>query len=240
MKNVKYVWHTHGAEDNIVSSARVAGDYYDFKLGQNDSGDAIITYIARVSNPNNQNNTETASKLIRYMIRNKHWSPFDMANLCVEIDTTRDISRQILRHQSIKFQEFSQRYSSVDVLDLVENRECRLQDDKNRQNSRETDNLDLIRWFDNAQTYLLEQSKALYDKALDKGIAKECARVLLLEGLTPTRMYANGTLRSWIHFIESRTHDSAQKEVRDIAHQVSDIMKTFFPITWEAAFGEGE
>lgn len=215
MKNVKRVWST-------------------------EKGDDMIAYIARVSNPNNQNNTETASKLIRYMIRNKHWSPFDMANLCVEIDTVRDISRQILRHQSIKFQEFSQRYSAIDVLGPVENRECRLQDHKNRQNSRETDNLDLIIWFDDAQNSLLEQSRSLYDEALEKGIAKECARVLLLEGLTPTRMYANGTLRSWIHFIESRTHEGAQKEVRDIAHQVSDIMKMCFPITWEAAFGEGE
>ena len=198
-------------------------------------GDNLIGYIARVSNPKNQDNSQTVHKLINYLIRHGHWSPFEMVNLCVQIDTTRDIGRQILRHRSFSYQEFSQRYQDVSELstDYVE-RETRLQDTKNRQNSFESQDDELKIWFDNAQWQVADLSNNLYKQALDKGIAKEQARALLPEGLTPTRMYMNGTLRSWIHFLKARLYSGAQKEIRLIAKEVEEIISQKFPMTYDA------
>ena len=162
----------------------------------------IIAFTARVSNPSNQNNTLTNDKLIKYLMKNKHWSPFEMVNVCMEIETTRDIARQILRHRSFSFQEFSQRYAVAD-LGFVP-REARLQDNKNRQNSLECDNDELkIKW-DSKQKELLEQVQSVYYWAINNGIAKEQARAVLCEGNTKSRMYVNGSLRSWIHYVELR------------------------------------
>ena len=155
----------------------------------------MVAYMARVSNPENQNNIATAPKLLRYLMNNKHWSPFEMVNVCMEIEVTRDIARQILRHRSFSFQEFSQRYA--EALDM-EYSEVRLQDDKNRQNSLPTEDRELQRWWDEMQRSLIAQAKGVYGAALNNGIAKEVARKVLPEGLTNSRMYMNGTLRRWI------------------------------------------
>ena len=186
-----------------------------------------IAYMARVSNPANQDNPDTAAKLLKYLIKNKHWSPFEMVNVCMEIETTRDIARQILRHRSFSFQEFSQRYAVSEG--FIQDSQARLQDEKNRQNSLYTDDISLQNWFEGAQRRLVTEAKFLYAAALDKGIAKECARVLLPEGLTMSKMYMNGTLRSWLHYIEIRTDVSTQKEHRDVAEQCRDIIFAEFP-----------
>lgn len=199
-------------------------------------GDLLLAEMARVSNPQNQGNEATAPKLIGYLLQHKHWSPFDMVNLCLEINTTRDIGRQILRHSSMKFQEFSQRYAEPGTkLPEPPLREARLQDHKNRQNSFEIDCPELQTWFESAQLEVKILTTRLYNEATEKGIAKEQARVFLPEGLTPTRMYVNGTLRSWIHFLEVRDHPHAQKEVREIAAQVKGYFQELFPMTYEAA-----
>jgi thymidylate synthase (FAD) len=187
----------------------------------------LIGYMARVSNPANQDNHETAPKLIKYLIKNKHWSPLEMVNVCMEIETTRDIARQILRHRSFSFQEFSQRYAVSEG--FIQDSQARLQDEKNRQNSLYTDDISLQNWFEGAQRRLVAEAKFLYSAALDKGIAKECARVLLPEGLTVSRMYMNGTLRSWLHYIEIRCDNATQKEHRDVANQCRDIIFELFP-----------
>ena len=187
----------------------------------------LIGYMARVSNPANQDNHESAPKLIKYLIKNKHWSPMEMVNVCVEIETTRDIARQILRHRSFSFQEFSQRYAVSEG--FIQDSQARLQDEKNRQNSLYTDDISLQNWFEGAQRRLVTEAKFLYTAALDKGIAKECARVLLPEGLTVSRMYMNGTLRSWLHYIEIRCDNATQKEHRDVANQCRDIIFELFP-----------
>ena len=187
----------------------------------------LIARMARVSNPGNQNNPATAPKLLKYLIENKHWSPFEMVNLTLEIETTRDIARQILRHRSFSFQEFSQRYAISEG--FIQDSQARLQDEKNRQNSLYTDDISLQNWFEGAQRRLVTEAKFLYAAALDKGIAKECARVLLPEGLTMSKMYMNGTLRSWLHYIEIRTDVSTQKEHRDVAEQCRDIIFAEFP-----------
>ena len=177
----------------------------------------LVAYAARVSNPSNQSNRETADKLLKYLIKNKHWSPFEMASACLEIETTRDIARQILRHRSFSFQEFSQRYADpTKDLEFVK-REARLQDEKNRQNSVEIDDPKLQDEWDTLQDMLIEDARQAYQWAIAKGIAKEQARAVLPEGLTMSRMYMNGTIRSWIHYIELRSANGTQKEHMEVA-----------------------
>lgn len=197
-------------------------------------GDELIAYIARVSNPKNQNNTETAPRLIAYLIKNGHWSPFEMANLCVEINTTRDIGRQILRHRSFSYQELSQRYQCTDVLEQPPLRQARLQDPNNRQGSIEVLDAELMGWFYGKQAIVRDLANEIYRDALDKGIAKEQARAVLPEGLTATRMYMNGTIRSWIHFLKARLYSGAQKEIREIAQAVEIILSEKYPMTHKA------
>lgn len=191
------------------------------------SGDELIAYMARVSNPNNQDNKETAPKLINYLIKHKHWSPFEMVNMCVEINTTRDIARQILRHRSFSFQEFSQRYA--EVYDDCILSEARLQDTTNRQHSIETDDEVLQTWWKNAQLRIANDVDYVYNAALKRGIAKEVARKVLPEGITPTRMYMNGTVRSWLHYVNIRCDEATQKEHRLIAEQCKTLLITSFP-----------
>ena len=191
-----------------------------------------VAYAARVSNPANQNNDATSEKLVRYLINNQHWSPLEMASVCLEINTTRDIARQILRHRSFSFQEFSQRYADASQLGF-ELREVRLQDSKNRQNSLETDNLALQTWWENYQNVVLDSAIDAYQFALDKGIAKEQARAVLPEGITKSRMYMHGTLRSWIHYIQIRSDKSTQKEHREIAVECAKAIEPIFPMISE-------
>lgn len=179
--------------------------------------DEFIAYVARVSNPSNQNNHLTANKLLKYLMKHKHWSPFEMVNVVMEINTTRDIARQILRHRSFSFQEFSQRYADpTKDLGFV-TREARLQDNKNRQNSIETNDMSLEQKWQWIQDEIAQQSNEAYRQAIELGIAKEQARAVLPEGLTNSRMYMNGTLRSWIHYCQLRMGPETQKEHREIA-----------------------
>lgn len=208
MSAVKLVWATPGA-------------------------DQLIARMARVSNPDNQAN-ESIAGLLNYMMRNGHVSPFEMASACVEINTTRDIGRQILRHRSFSFQEFSQRYASTEALPEAPLRECRLQDTKNRQNSLETDDDELQRQWAAAQQYVVSAADAAYKWALDKGIAKEQARAVQPEGLTSSRMYMVGTLRSWIHYLGQRLDPATQKEHRLIAEEIRDILTVAAPVTMGA------
>jgi len=196
-----------------------------------------IAYCARVSNPSNQNTSLTSEKLIRYLIKNQHWSPFEMVNVCLEIDTTRDIARQILRHRSFSFQEFSQRYADASQLGF-EPREARYQDTKNRQNSTELDlNVDddrrLAYQWELIQNDILKRIKETYGWALEKGIAKEQARTILPEGMTKSRMYMNGTLRSWIHYIQLRSANGTQKEHREVAIACAKAIEPVFPMIEE-------
>jgi thymidylate synthase (FAD) len=190
-----------------------------------------IAYYARVSNPANQNNSETAEKLVRYLIKNQHWSPLEMVSVCLEIETTRDIARQILRHRSFSFQEFSQRYAEVNT--EFEYREARLQDTKNRQNSIETEDDDLRKWWKVKQLDLSKQVEETYNAALRMGIAKEQARAVLPEGMTKSRMYMNGTLRSWVHYIQLRSGNGTQKEHREIALGCAKAIEPIFPMIKE-------
>ena len=192
--------------------------------------DSHLAYIARVSNPNNQDNPNKEG-LFKYMMREGHVSPFEMCNMCVEITTTRDIARQVLRHRSFSFQEFSQRYASTAALPSSGIRECRMQDDKDRQNSTTTDDINLQNQWADLQMSVLDLAEANYTKALALGIAKEQARALLPEGLTTSRMYMNGNMRSWIHYLNSRLHKSTQKEHRIVAQQVLDVMYDVAPLT---------
>jgi len=201
MSNVKLVWATPDAEEKVA-------------------------YMARVSNPNNQDNPETAPKLLSYLVRNKHWSPFEMVNVCMEIECTRDIARQILRHRSFSFQEFSQRYA--EALDFKYG-EVRLQDEKNRQNSLPTQDRELQRWWEEEQCKVIAQARHAYGSALNQGIAKEVARKVLPEGLTMSRMYMNGTLRSWMHYCDIRCDEATQKEHREVAEQCRKILVTIAP-----------
>ena len=198
--------------------------------------DKQLAYIARVSAPANQAN-ESIEGLLRYMMREGHVSPFDMANVCLEINTPRDIGRQALRHSSIKPQEFSQRYSDVSALGDFVTREFRLQDTKNRQASIKVDPSDprAVEW-QARQLRLLDIVREDYKWCLDNGGAKECARVVLPEGLTPSRLYFNGTIRSWIHYLQSRMHESTQDEHRVIAQQVLEVLRGVAPVTMEAFF----
>jgi len=190
-----------------------------------------VAYAARVSNPANQNNSDTAEKLVRYLIKNQHWSPLEMVNICLEIETTRDIARQILRHRSFSFQEFSQRYAVADL--GWELKEARLQDTKNRQNSIVTDNLALQAWWETQQKRVIEASQSAYDWAIANGIAKEQARAVLPEGMTVSRLYMNGTLRSWVHYIQLRSEKGTQKEHRDVALYCASVIEPIFPMIKE-------
>jgi thymidylate synthase (FAD) len=204
----------------------------NYSQGNNGNLLEQVAYAARVSNPSNQNNNDTAEKLVRYLIKNQHWSPLEMVSVCLEINTTRDIARQILRHRSFSFQEFSQRYADASQLGF-ELKEARLQDTKNRQNSFETDDLALQAWWEQYQNKVLEVCKDAYAFALDKGIAKEQARAVLPEGMTKSRMYMNGTLRSWVHYIQLRTDKATQKEHRDVAIACAQAIKEIFPMIEE-------
>jgi thymidylate synthase (FAD) len=206
MSNVKLIWATPCAED-------------------------LIAHMARVSNPKGQENPENSDRLIRYLIKHQHWSPFEMVNLCMEIKTTRDIARQILRHRSFSFQEFSQRYAEATDWDLSE---ARLQDTKNRQNSLETDDKELARWWQEEQQSLIRAAKSSYTHALQLGIAKEVARKLLPEGLTMSTMYMNGTLRSWIHYVQLRCGPETQKEHREVAEQIKEVLNTLCPVVMKS------
>jgi len=188
----------------------------------------LVAYCARVSNPANQNNTQTNEKLIRYLIKNNHWSPLEMVSVCLEIETTRDIARQILRHRSFSFQEFSQRYAVADL--GFECKEARLQDKKNRQNSIQTDNTELQNEWEAQQKRVADNAEAAYKWALDNGIAKEQARAVLPEGMTLSRMYMNGTLRSWVNYISLRSGNGTQKEHRDIAIACAKAIEPIFPM----------
>ena len=199
--------------------------------------DKFIGYCARVSNPNNQDNPNVAG-LLNYCAKNHHWSVFEMASACIEITTTRDIARQILRHRSFSFQEFSQRYADATQLGDFTTRECRLQDNKNRQNSLETDDFDLTVWWTAAQKRMIDETQFLYGEALKRGIAKEQARALLPEGLTPSKLYVNGTMRSWITFLQARLDPSTQKEHREVAQDVLTVLRGVAPVTLSAFFGE--
>ena len=204
-------------------------EYFDpGKMTEMDTDD-FIAYVARVSNPSNQMNTETAPKLLRYLIKNKHWSPFEMVHIVMEINTTRDIARQILRHRSFSFQEFSQRYADpTKDLGFI-TREARLQDSKNRQNSIETDDKTLNGTWQVIQQKCIEQSIIDYKWAIDHGVAKEVARAILPEGLTASRLYMAGSLRSWIHYCELRMANGTQKEHREVAVSAWNEIVNKFP-----------
>ena len=222
MSNVKLVGITHPQIRIPVEDAEPG----TFMLL---SPESFIAYCARVSNPSNQNNTETAEKLLKYLVKNKHWSPFEMVHLVMEINTTRDIARQILRHRSFSFQEFSQRYANVTV--MSEPREARLQDTKNRQNSIEIYNDDVgitDTWY-NLQKQIKKDVQHVYEWAIENGIAKEVARSILPEGLTMSRMYMAGSLRSWVHYCELRMANGTQKEHRIIAEQCWNVIVEQFP-----------
>jgi len=211
----------------------------DTFIGMEDVQD-LIAYCARVSNPSNQFNSETSEKLLNYLAKHKHWSPFEMVSACIEVETTRDIARQLLRHRSFSFQEFSQRYADpVKELEFVK-RECRLQDHKNRQNSIEIENdpaliqdqknLDLISEWNRRQTGIIEMVKKHYEWAIENNIAKEQARAILPEGLTVSRLYVNGTIRSWIHYVELRSANGTQKEHMELARDIGKVIAEVFPL----------
>lgn len=204
--------------------------------GELNAGDLqeLIAYCARVSNPSNQHNTKTSTKLLRYLAREKHWSPFEMVSACLEIETTRDIARQILRHRSFSFQEFSQRYADpTKDLDINQLRDARLQDEKNRQNSIATEDADLkLEWL-KKQADVISAAKNSYIWATVNGIAKEQARAVLPEGTTGSRLYMNGTLRSWMHYIELRSSNGTQKEHQDVAIECGKVLKKVFPMVEE-------
>jgi thymidylate synthase (FAD) len=191
----------------------------------------LVAYCARVSNPTNQNNAETNEKLIKYLTKNNHWSPLEMVSVCLEIETTRDIARQILRHRSFSFQEFSQRYAIADL--GFDTREARLQDVKNRQNSIETNDEKLEIDWQAAQIVVGDYALNAYNWAIENGIAKEQARAVLPEGMTKSRMYMNGTLRSWVHYIQLRSGNGTQKEHREIAMQCAKAIEPVFPMIME-------
>ena len=203
----------------------------EFKI---ENGDLLqlVAFCARVSNPDGQHNEKTSEKLVKYLIKHKHWSPLEMVNVCLEIETTRDIARQILRHRSFSFQEYSQRYADPQDMDVAfTTREARLQDTKNRQNSIDLDSNDSINYiWESYQEIIIERCKKAYDWALAAGIAKEQARAVLPEGLTMSKMYVNGTLRSWIHYVELRSANGTQKEHMEIAKEIGDVIYKIFPL----------
>jgi len=210
----------------------------EFKAeGLNDAQE-LIAFCARVSNPSNQMNKETSEKLIKYLIKHAHWSPLEMVSACLEIDTTRDIAHQIVRHRSFSFQEFSQRYADpASMGDQFVLREARLQDEKNRQNSVELgitqQEMNLINDWESQQQKVIDAAKEAYEWAIENGIAKEQARAVLPEGCTKTRLYMNGTLRSWVHYIELRGANGTQKEHMEIAHACAKVIAEIFPLAGE-------
>ena len=214
----------------LISYSQLPQDS-DLKL---ETAQDLISYCARVSNPANQMNTETSERLIKYLITHKHWSPLEMVSACLEINTTRDIAHQIVRHRSFSFQEFSQRYAEPkDMGDQFVTRECRLQDTKNRQNSIETTDVELEDEWKTVQQDLINHASRVYEWAIEKGIAKEQARAVLPEGLTKTRLYMNGTLRSWVHYIELRGANGTQKEHMAIAKACAEVIAKIFPLVNE-------
>ena len=214
----------------LLSYSQPTDEFRD--MGLQDAQE-LIAYCARVSNPANQLNTDTSEKLIRYLIRHQHWSPLEMVSACIEITTTRDIARQILRHRSFSFQEFSQRYADpTQDLGFVL-REARLQDTANRQNSIAIDDADLQEQWERKQRLVIDAAKESYQWAIDHGIAKEQARSVLPEGLTESRLYMNGTLRSWIHFIELRSANGTQREHQDVAVACAKVIAEIFPMATE-------
>lgn len=211
----------------LVSYSQPTGDLMNEGLA--DAQD-LVAFCARVSNPSNQFNTETSEKLLNYLAKHKHWSPFEMVSACLEIETTRDIARQLLRHRSFSFQEFSQRYADpTDDLEFVL-RDARLQDPKNRQNSIVSDDPRLYEKWNMKQAEHIRNSKELYKWAIERGIAKEQARAVLPEGNTVSRLYVNGTLRSWIHYIELRSGNGTQLEHMELAKEIAKVIKEVFPI----------
>ena len=213
---VRLISHTTPSEELILEGLTLPNE--------------LIAYCARISNPSNQMNHQTADKLINYLMAHKHFSPLEMVDITLEIETTRDIARQALRHRSFVFQEFSQRYADpVKELDFVI-RETRLQDTTNRQKSIKTDDRELIDWWESQQRELIAKVRAIYSQALDLGIAKEQARAILPEGLTVSRMYMKGSLRSWIHYCEVRTDESTQEEHREVALAIAKVISNVFPI----------
>ena len=215
MFNVKLISYSRPAEETELSDDLLQ----------------LVAYCARVSNPGNQTNEDTAEKLVQYLIKHKHWSPLEMVSACLEIETTRDIGRQILRHRSFSFQEFSQRYADPTQDMSFTTREARLQDNKNRQNSIDLPLEDSINYVWEAyQEVVIERCKQAYEWAVNAGIAKEQARAVLPEGLTMSRMYVNGTLRSWIHYIQLRSENGTQKEHIEIAKAVGDVIYNIFPL----------
>ncbi len=201
------------------------------EFSEADGAEELIAFCARVSNPSNQSNHETAAKLLDYCIRHKHWSVFEMANVVCEVETTRDISRQILRHRSFSFQEFSQRYAEVTPEMFKVDHEARTQDESNRQTSTSVDDPELQKAWEEIQQASVDTGVALYHDALSRGIAKELARKVLPEGLTLSRMYMNGTVRSWLHYAEVRIANGTQKEHSEIAEQCREILSSLFPST---------
>ena len=209
---------------------------YTKGVGELESADCqeLIAFCARVSNPANQMNSETSEKLIKYLIKHAHWSPLEMVNATLEINTTRDIAHQIVRHRSFSFQEFSQRYANPEEMgDMFELSEARLQDLKNRQNSVQTEDKELQEAWREYQEGVIQIASEAYNWALDNGIAKEQARKVLPEGLTKTRLYMNGTLRSWVHYIELRGSNGTQKEHMEIAHACAKVIAEIFPLAKE-------
>jgi thymidylate synthase (FAD) len=214
----------------LISSSKPSRSMYDEGLVD---AQELIAFCARVSNPSNQFNMETADKLIRYLVKHKHWSPLEMVSACLEIETTRDIARQILRHRSFSFQEFSQRYADpTKDLDFVI-RDARLQDTKNRQNSVTTDNHELMAEWNRRQHQVINLVKENYAWAIENGIAKEQARAILPEGNTVSRLYMNGTLRSWIHFIDLRSGNGTQLEHMEVARECAKVIAEIFPMATE-------
>jgi len=192
----------------------------------------LISYAARVSNPSNQMNNETSERLLNYLIREKHWSPFEMASATMEVETTRDIARQFLRHRSFSFQEFSQRYANPQDMDnAFVLRDARLQDPSNRQNSLPTENTELIHQWDDKQQEVIDKAKEVYDWAIENGIAKEQARAVLPEGNTISRLYVNGTIRSWIHYVELRSGHGTQLEHIELAREIGKAITKIFPMS---------
>ena len=220
----------------LVSYSQPVGRIHTGELASQglDNIQDLIAYCARVSNPSNQANTKTTSKLLDYLIKHKHWSPFEMASACIEIETTRDIARQLLRHRSFSFQEFSQRYA--DIRDLDDNfviREARMQDPKNRQNSIQCADTSLALAWSLRQDAVIKAAKEAYNWAIENGIAKEQARAVLPEGNTVSRLYVNGTIRSWIHYIELRSANGTQKEHMDLAVAVAEAIGKIYPKSLE-------
>ena len=217
-------------EVKLISYSK-ASEFHTYPDGAPLDCQDLVAFCARVSNPSNQMNTETSEKLIKYLVKNAHWSPLEMANACLEIKTTRDIAHQIVRHRSFSFQEFSQRYADPDLQgELFEYSEARLQDTKNRQNSIEVDDAVLQANWNRRQQEVADLAKKNYDWAIENGIAKEQARKVLPEGLTKTTLYMNGTLRSWVHYIDLRSANGTQKEHMLIAHECAKVIAKIFPL----------